>query len=117
MLSQIAPPEFWRLPEFRQCIATVETQIRLELSDARGNGRSRTRVFCASCNSDAFRAAGAGTPFAVAAPMRGHHEATSAIVSALAMVIPVAGALWARAISLQPPPAKKSTEAGHERET
>jgi hypothetical protein len=51
--------------------------------------------------------------------MRGHHEAAaSAIVSALAMVIPVAGALWARAMSLQPhaPPAKKATEAGHERE-
>ena len=51
--------------------------------------------------------------------MRSHHEAaTSAIVSALAMVIPVAGALWARAISLRPTasPAKKATEAGHERE-
>jgi hypothetical protein len=51
--------------------------------------------------------------------MRAHHEAaTSAIVSALAMVIPVAGALWARALSLQrgAPPAKKPTEAGHERE-
>jgi hypothetical protein len=60
-----------------------------------------------------------GTPFAVPAIMRGHHEAAaSAIVSALAMVIPVAGALWARAILLQPdtPPAKKkSTEAGHDR--
>jgi len=51
--------------------------------------------------------------------MRAHHEAaTSAIVSALAMVIPVAGALWARAIALQRsvPPAKKTTEAGHGRE-
>jgi hypothetical protein len=51
--------------------------------------------------------------------MRSHHEAaTSAIVSALAMVIPVAGALWARAVSLQrtTPPAKQSPEAGHERE-
>jgi len=25
------PPEFWRLPESRQCIATVETQIRPNL--------------------------------------------------------------------------------------
>ena len=51
--------------------------------------------------------------------MRAHHEAaTSAIASALAMVIPVAGALWARAVALQRsvPPAKKTTEAGHERE-
>ena len=72
-----------------------------------------------SCNSDAFRARPAGTPFAVAALMRAHHEAaTSAIVTALAMVIPVAGALWARATALQRsvPPAKKPTEAGHGRE-
>jgi hypothetical protein len=51
--------------------------------------------------------------------VRSHHEvATSAIVSALAMVIPVAGALWARAVSLQrgAPPARKPTEAGDERE-
>jgi hypothetical protein len=51
--------------------------------------------------------------------MRSHHEATtSAIVSALAMVIPVAGVLWARAISLKPtaPAAKPSREDGHERQ-
>jgi hypothetical protein len=61
-----------------------------------------------------------GTPFSVAARMRSHHEAaTSAIVSALAMVIPVAGALWARAISLQrtTPPAKPCREEAHERKT
>jgi hypothetical protein len=52
--------------------------------------------------------------------MRRHHEAAAAaIVSALAMVIPVAGALWARAVSLQrtPPPANHSPEAGHEQES
>lgn len=50
--------------------------------------------------------------------MRAHHEAATSIVSVLAMVIPVAGALWARATALQRsvPPAKKTTEAGHERE-
>jgi hypothetical protein len=51
--------------------------------------------------------------------MRSHHEAaTSVIVSALAMVIPVAGALWARAVSLRRPasPAKPSREDGHERQ-
>lgn len=51
--------------------------------------------------------------------MRTHHEAaTSAIVSALAMVIPVAGALWARVTALQRsgPPAKATREAGDERE-
>ncbi|HEX4913176.1 MAG TPA: hypothetical protein VFV51_04420 [Vicinamibacterales bacterium] len=51
--------------------------------------------------------------------MRRHHEAAaSAIVSALAMVIPVAGVLWARALSLQrgAPPVKNPREAADERE-
>lgn len=51
--------------------------------------------------------------------VRRHHEAAaSAIVSALAMVIPVAGVLWARALSLQrgAPPVKNPREAADERE-
>jgi hypothetical protein len=50
--------------------------------------------------------------------MRRHHDATaSAIVSALAMVIPVAGGLWARLVSLRAAktPPEKPTEAAHER--
>jgi len=50
--------------------------------------------------------------------MRRHHEAAaSAIVSAVVMVLPVAGGLWARLVSLraaQTPP-KKLAEAAHER--
>jgi hypothetical protein len=52
--------------------------------------------------------------------MRRHHEAAaSAIVTALVMVIPVAGGLWARWTSLQRPVAapEKAAEADHERET
>ena len=78
-----------------------------------------TRRGSALCNSDALMAELAGTRFAVAVLMRAHHEAaTPAIVSALAMVIPVAGALWARALALQRrlPPAKKMTEAGDDRQ-
>jgi hypothetical protein len=51
--------------------------------------------------------------------MRRHHEAAaSAIVTALVMVIPVAGGLWARWTSLQRSVAapEKAAEADHERE-
>jgi hypothetical protein len=51
--------------------------------------------------------------------MRRHHEtAASALVSALVMVLPMAGGLWARLISLQKiaPPPEKPSEAGHERQ-
>jgi hypothetical protein len=51
--------------------------------------------------------------------MRRHHEAAaSAIVSALTMVIPVAGGLWARLVTLRkiaPPPEK--SEAPDDRQT
>jgi hypothetical protein len=50
--------------------------------------------------------------------MRRHHEAaTTAIVEAIAMVIPVAGGLWARLITLRKtaPPPEKPPEACHER--
>ena len=51
--------------------------------------------------------------------VRRHHEAAAtALVSALAMVIPVAGGLWARLVSIragtQPP--EKPAEADHDRE-
>jgi hypothetical protein len=51
--------------------------------------------------------------------MRRHHEAASAIVTALAMVIPVAGGLWARLVSLRASetPPEKPAEAAHERTT
>jgi hypothetical protein len=50
--------------------------------------------------------------------MRRHHETTSAIVSALVMVIPVAGGLWARFVALQKSASAtaKPSEAGHERQ-
>ncbi|HEX8027632.1 MAG TPA: hypothetical protein VF491_04175 [Vicinamibacterales bacterium] len=51
--------------------------------------------------------------------MRRHHEtAMSAIVATVAMVIPVAGGLWARVISLRKSatPPEKPAEAGDERQ-
>jgi hypothetical protein len=60
-----------------------------------------------------------GTAFALPCVMRRHHEAaTNAIVSALAMVIPVAGGLWARLVTLRKtaPPSEKPSEAGNERQ-
>jgi hypothetical protein len=113
-------PEFWRLPDFRQPVNLAPKQVRHE-KRARSMKQAQpcTRRRGANCNRDAFAARRPGTPFAVGALMRAHHEAaTSAIVSALAMVIPVASALWARATALQrgAPPAKTTREAGDERE-
>jgi hypothetical protein len=50
--------------------------------------------------------------------MRRHHEqAATAIVEALAMVLPVAGGLWARLVALRKTttPPEKVSEADHER--
>jgi hypothetical protein len=72
-----------------------------------------------SCNSDARALFARERRLLWAAIVRRHHEAAaSAIVSALAMVIPVAGVLWARAVSLQrgAPPATRPREAADERE-
>jgi hypothetical protein len=51
--------------------------------------------------------------------MRRHHEqATTAIVEALAMVLPVAGGLWARLVALRKTPSpEKPSEASHERQS
>jgi hypothetical protein len=57
-----------------------------------------------------------GTRFAVHAVMRRHHETTSAIVSALVMVIPVAGGLWARFVALQKAASPIPPEANHEQQ-
>jgi hypothetical protein len=70
------------------------------------------------CNCDALHPGNYGTRFAVCGLMRRHHEATTTtIVSALAMVIPVAGGLWARVISLRKTaaPSEKPAEASDER--
>jgi hypothetical protein len=71
------------------------------------------------CNTPLHHAAEIrGTAFALLCAMRRHHEAaTTAIVSALAMVIPVAGGLWARLVMLRKaaPPSEKPSEAGDER--
>jgi hypothetical protein len=51
--------------------------------------------------------------------VRRHHEqAATTIVEAIAMVLPVAGGLWARLIALRKgaPPPEKASEAGHERQ-
>jgi hypothetical protein len=120
LLDDRALPDFWRVPDFRQRWQAPDRAIAPEFwRRARAHQRCRTswpqavQLRCLSSRAPA------GTTFALRRSMRRHHEAaTSAIVAALAMAIPVAGGLWARWTSLQRPPAKpvKPAEGSHEQE-
>jgi hypothetical protein len=113
-------PDFWRLPDSRHHRAGVESRSPAGITSSRRERRGRINVVLAS-GAIAVPSSRTGRERRLLwqPSMRRHHEAAaSAIVTALVMVIPVAGGLWARWTSLQRSVAapEKAAEADHERE-